>query len=117
MTPSDDLERRLRAPASPGGDTGGPPIAEAAAAAGLLDVAYARYDSPLGRCCSRPRRPDWSGWPTWTSMTRRRSWPTSRPTSRRVCSRRRVRWTRRAASSRSTSRGDGASSASRWTGA
>jgi methylated-DNA-[protein]-cysteine S-methyltransferase len=40
-----DIEHDLRQPP----DTGGPPdISEAAAAAGLLDVAYARLDSPVG---------------------------------------------------------------------
>jgi methylated-DNA-[protein]-cysteine S-methyltransferase len=49
MTSSDDLERRLRATAPPtDGDAARPALAELAAAAALLDVAYARYDSPLG---------------------------------------------------------------------
>jgi hypothetical protein len=46
MIELDDLERRLRAPRS---DAPEPPdLVTAAAAAGLLDVAYATLDSPVG---------------------------------------------------------------------
>jgi methylated-DNA-[protein]-cysteine S-methyltransferase len=45
----DEIERALRAALRSGaGDTSPPPIVDAAAAAGLLDVAYARLDSPVG---------------------------------------------------------------------
>ena len=45
----DDLERRLRAGAGPaGGAAGAEALAERADALGLLDVAYAVTDSPLG---------------------------------------------------------------------
>ena len=46
-----EMERALRAAlrgSAAFGDTAPPPIADAAAAAGLLDVAYARLDSPVG---------------------------------------------------------------------
>jgi len=52
--PSDgdaEMERALRAAlrsSAAFGDAAPPPIADAAAAAGLLDVAYARLDSPVG---------------------------------------------------------------------
>ena len=43
------MERMLRAALQSGSDAVGPPsIVDAAAAAGLLDVAYARLDSPVG---------------------------------------------------------------------
>ena len=46
-----EMERALRAAlrsSAAFGDAAPPPIADAAAAAGLLDVAYARLDSPVG---------------------------------------------------------------------
>jgi methylated-DNA-[protein]-cysteine S-methyltransferase len=46
MTSSDQLERELRGGVASAPDL--PDITEAAAAAGLLDVAYATFDSPLG---------------------------------------------------------------------
>ena len=48
---TDDLERRLRGASAPGGldvDRLRAAIARRAADEGLLDVAYATYDSPLG---------------------------------------------------------------------
>jgi methylated-DNA-[protein]-cysteine S-methyltransferase len=47
MTNSDSLEDELRAIAPPV-DADPPPLTHAAAAAGLLDVAYAELDSPVG---------------------------------------------------------------------
>ena len=45
----EEMERVLRAALQSGSDAVGPPsIVDAAAAAGLLDVAYARLDSPVG---------------------------------------------------------------------
>jgi methylated-DNA-[protein]-cysteine S-methyltransferase len=44
---SETIERALRSPLTAGPDP--PPLAEAAAAAGLLDVAYAAHDSPVGK--------------------------------------------------------------------
>jgi methylated-DNA-[protein]-cysteine S-methyltransferase len=45
---TDDLERALRTPAFTQPDTPLPPLADAARNAGLLDVAYATLDSPVG---------------------------------------------------------------------
>ena len=47
MTTIDPLEQELRRSAPPPGEV--PNVCEAAAAAGLLDIAYATLDSPLGR--------------------------------------------------------------------
>jgi len=47
MSTIDPLERELRRSAPPPGEV--PNVCEAAAAAGLLDIAYATLDSPLGR--------------------------------------------------------------------
>jgi methylated-DNA-[protein]-cysteine S-methyltransferase len=48
-TSDEEMERTLRAALHPGQDAVPPPsIVDAAAAAGLLDVAYARLDSPVG---------------------------------------------------------------------
>ncbi len=49
MTDSDPLERALRDTRRPDGERRLPDIGVAAAAAGLLDVAYATLDSPVGR--------------------------------------------------------------------
>jgi methylated-DNA-[protein]-cysteine S-methyltransferase len=46
MSISDPIERELRRSSPAPGDL--PDVAEAAAAAGLLDVAYATFDSPVG---------------------------------------------------------------------
>jgi methylated-DNA-[protein]-cysteine S-methyltransferase len=55
LNSADPLERDLRGSAPPSTDV--PDVCEAAAAAGLLDVAYATLDSPLGRLllASTPR--------------------------------------------------------------
>jgi methylated-DNA-[protein]-cysteine S-methyltransferase len=45
---TDDLERALRTPAFTQPDAPLPPLADAARNAGLLDVAYATLDSPVG---------------------------------------------------------------------
>jgi methylated-DNA-[protein]-cysteine S-methyltransferase len=47
MSTIDSLEHELRRSAPPPGEV--PTVCEAAAAAGLLDIAYATLDSPLGR--------------------------------------------------------------------
>lgn len=47
MTDIDALERALRA-AAPDADTGPPDLVDVAATAGLLDVAYATLESPVG---------------------------------------------------------------------
>ncbi len=49
MTESPTLEQQLRRAALAAAGPGPPELAEPAAAAGLLDVAYAELDSPLGR--------------------------------------------------------------------
>ncbi len=58
MTELDSLERVLRDPA-PEADHQPPELARAAAAAGLLDVAYATFDSPVGTLllAATPDRP------------------------------------------------------------
>jgi methylated-DNA-[protein]-cysteine S-methyltransferase len=48
MTESDPLTRALAAAARPAAEPPLPDLSAAAAAAGLLDVAYAKLDSPLG---------------------------------------------------------------------
>jgi methylated-DNA-[protein]-cysteine S-methyltransferase len=49
MTEFEALEQRLRADDRPANDAGPPPLAAAAQAAGLLDVAYVIEDLPVGR--------------------------------------------------------------------
>ena len=48
MSPTDSLERELRR-AVPDAGADLPELTDAALSAGLLDVAYAELDSPLGR--------------------------------------------------------------------
>ena len=91
-------------------------LARRAAREGLIDVAYAQVDSPLGPLTVAATRRGPRDARLSRAPARRRARRGSPTRSRRGCSRRRRGSTRCAASSTSTSRASGSSSTTRSTG-